>query len=203
MSVEELPKIISQDAVPEHLRAKRNRVSRWLGFLVLKLMGWNIKGVVPNLKRFIVIGAPHTSNWDFILAMAFILGLNLRLRWMAKHTIFKPGIRWLMMWLGGIPTDRTNPKLIVENVAKIAEKERGVIIGLTPEGTRKKVIKWKTGFLRLAKTLDCPILMIGLDFPKRIIVVGAIFHPTGDNDADLAFIRNYYGQFEGKHSDQF
>ena len=203
MSLEELPNIISQDAVPEHLRAKRNRFSRWLGFSVLKLMGWNIKGVIPNLKRFIVIGAPHTSNWDFILAMAFILGLNLRLRWMAKHTIFKPGIRWLMMWLGGIPTDRTNPKLIVENVAKIAKKERGVIIGLTPEGTRKKVIKWKTGFLRLAKTLDCPILMIGLDFPSRMIVVGALFHPTGDNDADLAFIRNYYSQFEGKYSDQF
>jgi 1-acyl-sn-glycerol-3-phosphate acyltransferase len=166
-------------------------------------MGWRVEGSIPDLKRFILIGAPHTSNWDFVLAMAAILGLNLRMRWMAKHTIFKPGVVWFMEWLGGIPTDRTNPKTIVDNVARIAKREKGVIIGLTPEGTRKKVEKWKTGFLRIAKTLDCPILMVGLNFPSKIIFIGDLYHPSGDNDADLVAIKEYYGQFQGRHPARF
>jgi len=166
-------------------------------------MGWRVEGSIPDLKRFILIGAPHTSNWDFVLAMAAILGLNLRMRWMAKHTIFKPGVVWFMEWLGGIPTDRTNPKMIVDNVARIAKREKGVIIGLTPEGTRKKVEKWKTGFLRIAKALDCPILMVGLNFPGKIIFIGDLFHPSGDNDSDLVAIKEYYGQFQGRHPSRF
>ena len=194
---------VSQDQVPEHLRGSRSIVSRWLGRTLLGLMGWRVEGIFPNLKRYIVIGAPHTSNWDFVLAMATILGSNIRIRWMAKHTIFKPGARWFMKWLGGIPTDRNNPKLIVDNVAALSEQEDGVIIALTPEGTRQKVVRWKTGFLRLAKSLDCPILMIGLHFPNKIIQIGEVFHPTGDNEADLISIKQYYQQFQGKFPDQF
>ena len=88
--------VVSQEQVPHHLRGNRSRLSRWLGRSVLKIMGWRVEGSIPDLKRFILIGAPHTSNWDFVLAMAAILGLNLRMRWMAKHTIFKPGVVWLM-----------------------------------------------------------------------------------------------------------
>lgn len=195
--------VVSQEQVPHHLRGNRSRLSRWLGRSVLKIMGWRVEGSIPDLKRFILIGAPHTSNWDFVLAMAAILGLNLRMRWMAKHTIFKPGVVWFMEWLGGIATDRTNPKTIVDNVARIAKQEKGVIIGLTPEGTRKKVEKWKTGFLRIAKTLDCPILMVGLNFPSKIIFIGDLYHPSGDNDADLVAIKEYYGQFQGRHPARF
>ncbi len=195
--------VVSQEQVPHHLRGNRSRLCRWLGRSVLKIMGWRVEGSIPDLKRFILIGAPHTSNWDFVLAMAAILGLNLRMRWMAKHTIFKPGVVWFMEWLGGIATDRTNPKTIVDNVARIAKQEKGVIIGLTPEGTRKKVEKWKTGFLRIAKTLDCPILMVGLNFPSKIIFIGDLYHPSGDNDADLVAIKEYYGQFQGRHPARF
>jgi len=195
--------VVSQEQVPHHLRGNRSRLSRWLGRSVLKIMGWRVEGRIPDLKRFILIGAPHTSNWDFVLAMAAILGLNLRMRWMAKHTIFKPGVVWFMEWLGGIATDRTNPKTIVDNVARIAKQEKGVIIGLTPEGTRKKVEKWKTGFLRIAKTLDCPILMVGLNFPGKIIFIGDLYHPSGDSDADLVAIKEYYGQFQGRHPARF
>ena len=194
---------LSQDQVPEHLRGNRSRFSRWMGRSVLKILGWRVEGSIPDLKRFILIGAPHTSNWDFVLAMATILGLNLRMRWMAKHSIFKPGVVWFMEWLGGIPTDRRNPKMIVDNVARIAKREKGVIIGLTPEGTRKKVEKWKTGFLRIAKTLDCPILMVGLNFPGKIIFIGDLYHPSGDNDADLVAIKEYYSQFQGRHPARF
>ncbi|MBT6027948.1 MAG: acyltransferase, partial [Porticoccaceae bacterium] len=104
---------VHQDQTPLHLRANRGVLSRWLGRTVLTILGWRVEGQIPDLKRLLVIGAPHTSNWDFVLAMATILGLNLRMRWLAKHTIFKRGVVWFMEWLGGIPTDRTRPQAIV------------------------------------------------------------------------------------------
>ena len=194
---------VHQDQTPVHLRANRGAVSRWLGRTVLRVLGWRVEGQIPDLKRLLVIGAPHTSNWDFVLAMATILGLNLRMRWLAKHTIFKRGVVWFMEWLGGIPTDRTQPQAIVESVARLARKGKGVVIGITPEGTRKKALKWKTGFLRIAKTLDCPILMVAINFPTKTIVIGDLYHPSGDNNYDLVAIKQYYDQFQGIHKDQF
>ena len=194
---------VHQDQTPVHLRANRGAVSRWLGRTVLRVLGWRAEGQIPDLKRLLVIGAPHTSNWDFVLAMATILGLNLRMRWLAKHTIFKRGVVWFMEWLGGIPTDRTQPQAIVESVARLARKGKGVVIGITPEGTRKKALKWKTGFLRIAKTLDCPILMVAINFPTKTIVIGDLYHPSGDNNYDLVAIKQYYDQFQGIHKDQF
>ena len=194
---------VHQDQTPLHLRANRGVLSRWLGRTVLTFLGWRVEGQIPDLKRLLVIGAPHTSNWDFVLAMATILGLNLRMRWLAKHTIFKRGVVWFMEWLGGIPTDRTRPQAIVENVERLAKKGKGVVIGVTPEGTRKKAVKWKTGFLRLAKALDCPILMVAINFPTKTIVIGDLYYPGGDNDCDLVAIKQYYDQFQGIHKDQF
>jgi 1-acyl-sn-glycerol-3-phosphate acyltransferase len=194
---------VHQDQTPEHLRANRGIFSRWLGRTVLRILGWRVEGQIPDLKRLLVIGAPHTSNWDFVLAMATILGLNLRMRWLAKHTIFKRGVVWFMEWLGGIPTNRTQPQQIVERVARLAQKGKGVVIGITPEGTREKAAKWKTGFLRIAKSLDCPILMVAINFPTKTIIIGDLYHPSGDNHYDLAAIKQYYNQFQGIHKDQF
>ncbi len=197
------PPSVEQDQVPVQLRASRGRLSRWTGRAFFTLSGWRLVGEIPDVKRCLLIGAPHTSNWDFVLAMASILALNLKMRWLAKHTIFMPGVSWFFEWLGGIPTNRNEPNTIVDKVAGIAEREGGVVIAITPEGTRKKVVKWKTGFLRLAQTLDCPILMVGLSFSTKQVVIGELFTPTGDNDQDLVFIRRYYEQFDGKYPEQF
>ena len=191
------------DQTPPQLRANRGEFPSWVGLTILRTMGWRIEGRIPDIRRFILIGAPHTTNWDFILAMASILTIDLKMRWLMKHTAFKPWISWFYKWLGGIPTNRAEPKVIVRNVARIAEEEVGIVIGITPEGTRKKVEKWKTGFLRLANNLDCPILMVGLKYPTKRVFLGDLFHPTGDNEADLVAIREYYNQFEGKYPDQF
>ena len=198
---EKLPSV-EQDQAPVQLRANRGPLSRWVGRTFFWLMGWRLVGEIPDVKRCILIGAPHTSNWDFVLAMASLLAINLKMRWLAKHTIFLPGISWFFEWLGGIPTNRNEPHKIVDRVTQIAESEGGVVIAITPEGTRKKVVKWKTGFLRLAHTLECPILMVGLSFSSRRVVLGELFYPTGDNDADLITIHRYYEQFDGKHPDQ-
>jgi 1-acyl-sn-glycerol-3-phosphate acyltransferase len=196
------PLTVSEEQCPEHLRAGRSAFAKWFGRTVLRVLGWRVEGQIPNLKRLLIIGAPHTSNWDFVLAMGAILGLNIRLRWLGKHTIFKPGVVWFMEWLGGIPINRSQPQDIVGNVAKLVERDNGIVIGLAPEGTRKKVEKWKTGFLRMAEATDCTIFMIGLDFPKKLIVLGDIFEPTGDHEADLAAIMKHYKRYTAKYPDQ-
>ena len=194
---------VSQDQTPVHLRANRSAFAQWFGRTVLDVFGWRVVGELPNLERVLVIGAPHTSNLDFVYAMAAILGLNLKLRWLGKHTIFKFGVTWFMNWLGGIPVNRGKPESIVENVARLVERDKGIIIGMAPEGTRKKVEKWKTGFLRISTALDCPLFLVGLDFPNKLIVLDQLFYPTGDNDADIATLKAFYGKYTGKYPDQF
>ncbi|MAH73507.1 MAG: acyltransferase [Cellvibrionales bacterium TMED49] len=191
------------EQVPEQLRSRRGVIPRWIGILVLNLLGWRIEGKIPDLNRSLLIGAPHTSNWDFVIAMASILAINLKMFWLAKHTIFVPLIRPIFNWLGGIPTNRNEPRAVVDRVINIAEKEGSVVIGITPEGTRKKVVKWKTGFLRLSRNLRCPIIMVGLSFSTKRVIIGDLFYPTGNNSADLVAIREYYQQFDGRYPDQF
>ena len=195
--------VVSESQCPQSLRANRPAWLICLGRNVLRILGWRVIGEVPNLKKIILIGAPHTSNWDFVIAMATLLGLNIKMNWMAKHTIFKFGFKTLLEWLGGIPTNRLQPDLIVRNVTKLMQKEGSMVLGLTPEGTRKKVKTWKTGFLRFAKNLGCPILMVGLNFPEKLVVIGETFYPTGNNENDLLAIQTYYQQFKGKKPEQF
>ena len=194
---------VTQEQVPQHLRANRSTLTRWFGRAILNVFGWQVVGSIPNIKRVLIIVAPHTSNWDFVFAMAAVLGLNLRVRWLGKHTIFKPGVVWFMRWLGGIPTNREQPEDIVQYVANLSNREEGVAIGLAPEGTRKKVTRWKTGFLRIAKLLDCPILLITLDFQGKNFVIGDLYQPTGDSEADLTAIKHYYSGFQAKYPNKF
>jgi len=195
--------IASEEMTPVHLRAKRSVLAQKFGRTILRIMGWRVVGEIPSHERILIIGAPHTSNWDFVLAMAAILALNLKLRWLGKHTIFKPGVRWFMDWLGGIPVNRGQPESIVDNVARLVEQDKGIVIGLAPEGTRKKVEKWKTGFLRIAEAIDCKIFLVGLDFPSKRIVLDQLFQPTGDYDADIATLQAFYRRYQGKYPDQF
>ena len=108
-----------------------------------------------------------------------------------------------MEWLGGIPVNRGQPESIVDSVARLVAKDKGIVIGLAPEGTRKKVATWKTGFLRIADAIDCKIFLIGLDFPNKRIVLDQMFEPTGDHDADIAALQEFYSRYEGKYPDQF
>tara|TARA_B100000287_G_C20467252_1_gene715750 strand:- start:400 stop:903 length:504 start_codon:yes stop_codon:yes gene_type:complete len=161
------------------------------------MSGWSIKGKIPDEERIVLIAAPHTSNWDFILAMLAIFGLNIKLRWLGKHSIFKPGFKIFFEWLGGIPVYRDDPSSLIENVVNIVNEEKSIVIAMTPEGTRKKVKRWKTGFLRIAEQTNSKILLISIDAPTKIIKIGKIFNPSGDNEKDLAYIQKYYSAFRG------
>jgi 1-acyl-sn-glycerol-3-phosphate acyltransferase len=194
---------ISMDQCPQHLRGNRSALTRWCGRAIFSLLGWRLEGQITDAERVILTAAPHTSNWDAVLGFAAALGLNVRLFWLGKHSIFIPGLRWLMRWLGGIPVNRKNPEDVMEYVNQAVEKHQGLVIIVAPEGTRKKAEKWKTGFLRIAKMNDCKIQLGALDFPTKRIIIGDVFEPSGDNHADLETIKDWYKQYEGKFPDQF
>jgi len=189
--------------VPQHLRANRSVFTRWFGKAFLRFFGWRVEGSIANAERLLITAAPHTSNWDAVLGIAAVLGLNIRLHFLGKHTIFVPGLKWFMRWLGGIPVNRQNPEGVIDNVNQLVEKHEGIVIVIAPEGTRKKAERWKTGFLRIAEASNCQIQMGALDFKHKRIVLGDLYQPTGDHQADIANIKQWYSQFQGKFPDQF
>ena len=184
---------------PEHLRAHRPRVVRWLGKFLMKISGWKTTGQLPKDQRVILIAGPHTSNWDFVLAMSLILSVDVRIHWVGKHSIFKKGFHRLFKKMGGIPVNRVNPQALKTEIYNITERYRGFIIAISPEGTRKKVERLKSGFLRIANETNSRILMVGVDFSNKTIDFGDFFNPSGDMDKDLKFIKDYFGNFTGKH----
>jgi 1-acyl-sn-glycerol-3-phosphate acyltransferase len=116
--------------------------------------------------------------------------------------LFITGIAWFFKWLGGIPVNRKNPSSLIEYVVQTVEKEKGLIIGVAPEGSRKKVGRWKSGFLRIAKQTEAKILFLSIDAPAKTLKIGEIFEPTGNNESDISFVMNYFKQFKGINPDQ-
>ena len=184
--------------IPEHLRAYRPRPIRWLGKCLMKISGWRTIGKLPIDQRVILIAGPHTSNWDFVLAMSLILSLDVRIHWVGKHSIFKKGFRRLLKKMGGIPVNRVNPQALKSEIHNITNKYRGFMIAISPEGTRKKVERLKSGFLRIANETNSKILMVGVDFSNKTIEFGDFFNPSDDIEKDLQFIKDYFGNFTGK-----
>jgi len=158
--------------------------------------GWQLKGDIPNLAKFVAVVAPHTLSWDFFLSMILILGLGLRVSWMAKHTLFRPPLGRIMRWLGGLAIDRTGRNKVVDQVIAIFAAQPALIVGVMPEGTRKRagvpVKEWKTGFYYIALGAGVPILPVHLDNANRCVRFGPLLTPTGDIDADLAKVQKFY-----------
>ena len=184
--------------IPEQFRASHPILLQKIGKFFLTITGWKFKGDIPRSDRIILVAGPHTSNWDFLLALAFIFGLNLNVFWIGKHTLFKNGFSKIMRKLGGIPVDRASPELLMNEVSHIVKKQQGVIIAISPEGTRKKVERLKSGFLRIAKTTNSQILLAGIDFESKLIHLGKLFEPSGNIESDLLNVHNYFRQFKGK-----
>lgn len=172
-----------------------NPLVEWIGRTALKLMGWRIEGELPRLDKFVAIGAHHTSNWDFVIFIALKFVLRLNARWFGKHSIFRWPFGGLMRSWGGIPIQRHLSLNMVEQAIQGFRDNREFILVLSPEGTRRKVERWKMGFYHIAQGAGVPIVPGALDFANRRVVIGAPFQPTGDAEADLqvllAFFRPY------------
>ena len=165
---------------------------RVLGRAVLAALGWRIEGEVPNLPRCVIIVAPHTSNWDFVLGLATHLAIDLRVTWLGKHQIFRGPFGALWRSLGGVPVDRTAAGDVVEQAAAVLAPPHSVFLAIAPEGTRHKVERWKSGFWRIARAAGVPIFPVGLDYRTRTVVLGAAFTTSADYDADLAALQQRF-----------
>ena len=185
--------------VPNIYQAKRSVVLHLIAKTVLNFTGWKITGKLPNDKRIVVVCAPHTSNWDFIFGMILVLAIDIKVKFLAKKSIFVPIFKILLNKLGGIPVDRDNPELLVQKIADYSKNNEGVLIAVTPEGTRKKVTKWKTGFLRIAKMSDSIILPLGIDYPSKTFTLEKVFNPTGENEKDIIALKFILKNYIGRH----
>lgn len=173
----------------------RSPLAEWVGRTALKLMGWRIEGELPKLDKFVVIGAHHTSNWDFVIFIAVKFVLRLNARWFGKHTIFRWPFGALMRLWGGIAIRRERQGNTVEQAVRaFAEHEQFMLI-LSPEGTRKKVERWKMGFYHIALGAGVPIVLGALDYQNRRVFIGPTFVPTSDEAADIKAILAFYRPF--------
>ena len=183
---------------PDHLRANRPRILRFIGKAAMKITGWKTVGHFPRDERVVLVVGPHTSNWDFVVAMSAVLSWDINIHWVGKHSIFKKGFRRVLRKMGGIPVNRADPNALKEEIVDITNKYKGFIIGLAPEGTRKKVERLKTGFLRIANDTNSKIMLAGIDFSNKTIELGEFFSPSGDVEQDLNNIKHYFSNFSGK-----
>ena len=178
-----------------------NSVLRALSVAVLRATGWTVAGSLPaDQPKCVLIGAPHTSNWDlpYTLMVAFVLRLNVR--WMGKAQLFGGPFGPLMRWLGGIAVDRSQTNNLVAASAQALRDADGALqLVVPPEGTRGGATRWRTGFYFIAQEAGVPIVMAYMDYPRKLSGLGPVFVPTGDVDADMARIRAYYAQFTGKN----
>lgn len=163
-----------------------------LGRVWLRLWGWHFAGALPEIPRFIIVVAPHTSNWDFPLGVAAMFSLDLRIHWFGKDTLFRPPLGWLFRALDGRPVRRAQHEGVVREVAEVIRSEPQFLLALAPEGTRKPVTKWRTGFYHIAAAAEIPVVPVWFDWEAHEIGIGPPMMPTGDIQKDLAHLQSYY-----------
>lgn len=168
-----------------------NVFTRWIGDIILKAMGYTLHGQLPDLKKAIIIGGPHTSNWDLPLAMGSMLSIGLKFSWMMKKEAFIWPLGGLWKLLGGIPIDRGAKVDVVGQVKTFFAENDKVWLGLTPEGTRAKVERYKTGYLRMAKGVGVPLFIVGIDSVNKRVILDKVWDPTGDIETENAAIKDY------------
>lgn len=173
-------------------------VLRWVSCGFLWAMGWRREGVLPDTPKYVLIVAPHTSNWDLPFALAFGFVFRVKGAWMGKHTLFRWPFGLLFRWLGGIPIERSHPHGVVGHTIDILNESDRLVIGLAPEGTRKRVSRWKTGFYHIAAGAHVPIVLAYLDYRRKVGGFGPVFLPSGDVKADMAVIQAFYATVTAK-----
>ncbi len=171
---------------------KTRKTKTLLSKLYLKMMGWKVEGEVPDLPKFVVLFAPHTSGWDlpFMLAIAYALGIEAK--WFGKKEIFRWPIGKFLKWLGGIPVDRGKHQNMVGQTVQLMNEHEQIIVGISPEGTRSKSSCWKTGFYYIAHEGGVPIVLAYLDYDRKAGGFGPVIETTGDIETDIEIIRSFY-----------
>jgi 1-acyl-sn-glycerol-3-phosphate acyltransferase len=189
-------KLVNGDLV--EMRPRINLIAHWFGRIILQLTGWTIKCAPFPGDKFVLVGAPHTSNFDFIFLLITSWVLRLKLYWVGKHTLFRPPIGWFSRRLGGIPVDRRASYGAVDQIADRIREAGEIILVIAPAGTRKHTDHWKSGFYWIASKAQVPVVCAALDYDKKLVDVGLNFRPGGDLSADMEAIRTFYQGVKGR-----
>lgn len=174
----------------------------WISLGFLKVIRWHKEGKLPDIHQYVVIAAPHTTNWDFPITLALAFSFKCNVYWMGKDTLFKPPFGAIMKFLGGVPIDRSTSSNLVEQCIQAFGQNNKLVMVIPPEGTRKNVRYWKTGFYYIANGANVPIVMGFLDYKRKVGGIGHIFQPTGDIDTDMVEIQFFYANISGKYPEK-
>jgi 1-acyl-sn-glycerol-3-phosphate acyltransferase len=175
------------------------RLFRPIAYLWLWATGWRLEGEVPDLPKFVLVAAPHTSNWDLPNVLAAGLHFGLRIHWMGKTSIFKWPFGGLMRWLGGIAVDRSRSNNAVTQMAEEFAKRDTLYLTIAPAGTRTQALEWKTGFYHIAHQAKVPLVFGFMDYKNKSVGIKGMMHTTGDFESDLAKIKAVYADIQGKN----
>jgi 1-acyl-sn-glycerol-3-phosphate acyltransferase len=185
-------------AVGHGIARTGNSLTRGAARFILRLAGWRIDGVIPDLPKLVVCVAPHTSNWDFVIAYLAKVALGLDASWLGKHSLFRGPAGPIMRAMGGIPVNRDAGGGIVEQAARTFHEKPKLLLGVAPEGTRRRVDRWKTGFYHIAREAGVPIWPVALDWGTQTVRSGSVFLPTGNEDVDLVELQSFFRNVRGR-----
>lgn len=179
-----------------------NRLSQWIGLILMHLIGWRMRGEFPNVPKGMLVIAPHTSNYDGVVSVAAILALRLQLFFFVKDSAFIWPFGGLMRWFGAVPVDRESSRDMVGFTTSKYSSKDALMLAIAPEGTRKSSPAWKTGFYWIAHHAGVPLIMVSFDYSKKEVVILGSLSPTGNIEQDLPLI---IGSFKGmvpRHPDR-
>ena len=178
---------------------KRQTFLQGLSQAILAIFGWQIIGLFPDEDKYIIVGAPHTTNWDFVFMLLLRYAAGINIHFVGKSSLFRWPFGFFMRRLGGIPVDRTSRNKFVEQIIDLINRNDQLILAITPEGTRGKTTYWRSGFYYMALGANVPILLVSIDYQQRQIEIGPLIHPSGDIQNDFSSMRKFYAGKKGKY----
>lgn len=179
-----------------------SRALLWLLLQWYRRSGWTADGELPDARKLIILGASHTSNWDFPVFLGTVHAVGRRVRFIGKSSLFKGPLAGFMRSLGGVPVDRTAPQDLVSQIVEQIRLHDDFLLIIAAEGTRARTTRWKTGFYQIALRAGIPIVCAGPDYPTRRGVFGPVIHPTGDYEADMAPAFAFFRSLRPRYPDR-
>jgi 1-acyl-sn-glycerol-3-phosphate acyltransferase len=185
--------------LPPGIPRRGSALWRWIGRTIMRITGWRFEGAFPDVRKLVVAVAPHTSNWDFVHGAAAMFALDLRASYIGKHTLFVWPLSLFLRWMGGIPVDRSAAHGVVGEAIDSFRGHDQQVLAIAPEGTRRKVERFKTGFLHIARGAGVPVLLVGLDYGSRCVRIGPTFEVGPDIEAERIRVEAHFARIPGKY----
>lgn len=169
---------------------------------ILRVMGWQTISTIPPLEKYVLVGAPHTTNWDFPLTLLALSSLGVKFNWVAKHTLFWWPLGLFLKAIGGISVDRSGGMAFLKQAIELYKDRDKLILAIAPEGTRSRTSHWKSGFYVIARKANVPIVLGSIDYPTKQITIGMALMPSGNIEKDFKRIREFYRGKKGKYPEK-